>query len=104
MTNKCCNLNSSIIIPKCFNVDSTVFKIDNSDKICFYYTNLDTHNKIHKVNIKTHYGYYIIDLDTSSNINNNTICIEKFFIEVRCLSKINNCVNIVNFGNLVHSK
>lgn len=104
LTNDCCNLDSSIVIPKCFEIGHTLFKIECDDHITFKYTNLDKHSKIMNVKAKNIDGYYIINLETSSDLKYNKLCIEEFVVQVQCLSEIKKCEHSAKIGELVYTE
>jgi hypothetical protein len=105
LTNDCCNLDPSIVIPKCFEVGHTLFKIECPEHISFRYMNLEKHQKINdNFKPKDSNGYYVLELETSSDLECNTLCIEKLIIQVKCLSKIRKCEHSAKIGKLVYTE
>ena len=100
LCNECCNLNVSIIIPICFEIDCSLFRVHDVE---MQYQNLEIHKDIQTSAVKCNKGYYIVPIETSHEMKCNILCIETFIIKVLPKSFTNNCEHSANIGELVYT-
>lgn len=101
LKNPCTNVDASMKIPECFELDGVILIVDSEPTI--EYQNLEIHESpINNIGSKKN-GYYIIDLELSTETIDNTLCVTSLNIPVKFAKENNLCKELNGcMGELVH--